>query len=237
MNKIFILHGWTYSNVNIDPLKKWDLFIKFMASKGTNPVLLRIPGLTTAIDQVWNLEEYVKWLKKITDDEKGKVILIGHSNGGRIAFSFAEKYPDKISQLVLIDSAGVYHNELPIRIKRFIFGNMAKLGKKITTSETLKILLYKLAREGDYGNALPAQRRTMLNLISTDLTGILSKIQVPTLIIWGQEDTTTPLEDGKLMHSLVKGSKLYVVKGAGHSPQFTHTKEVADLIIKELPVV
>jgi pimeloyl-ACP methyl ester carboxylesterase len=43
-------------------------------------------------------------------------VLLGHSNGGRIALAFAEKYPDKVKQLVLIDSAGIYHNEFSIRL-------------------------------------------------------------------------------------------------------------------------
>ena len=225
-SKIFILHGWTYSSAGNDSLDKWNPFIKLLTSKSIDPVLLRIPGLTKNINQVWDLEKYIEWVQKIVDKEKGKVSLLGHSNGGRIAFSSAQKYPVKMDKLILIDSAGIYHNELSIRLKRFIFKNLAKIGKKFTNSEKMKKFIYKLAREGDYKNATAVQRQTMLNLIHTDLTPILEKIKTPTLIIWGSNDKVTPLSDGQLIHRLIKNSKLSVIEDARHSPQFTHVKEV-----------
>lgn len=226
--KLFILHGWTYSSAGVDSLEKWHPFIDQLRLKGYKPFLLKIPCLTKNLTEVWNLEKYVEWLK--TEVKNEKVILIGHSNGGRISLAFAQKYPQKVSKLILIDSAGIYHNELPIRIKRFVFKNLAKLGKRITTSEKMKILLYKLAREGDYKNATPVQRQTMLNLIQTDLTDILNKTSVPTLIIWGEQDQVTPLSDGKIMHRLIKGSKMFVINDARHSPQFTHPEKVVKII-------
>lgn len=222
--KILILHGWSYSAKSADPLKKWDLFMDGLKLKGYKPTLLKIPGLTKNLKEVWNLEKYVEWLNKEVKNEK--VILVGHSNGGRISLAFTQKYPEKVKHLILIDSAGIYHNELPVRLKRFVFKSLAKIGKKFTTSETLKKFIYKLAREGDYKNATPAQRQTMLNLINTDLTSILSEIKLPTLIIWGENDKITPLSDGKIMHKLIKDSKMKIINGAKHSPQFTHTKEV-----------
>lgn len=228
MKKAYILHGWTYSSAGNDPLDKWNPFMEQLQSKKIQATLLHIPGLTKNVNEVWNLEKYVSWLKKIVN--KDKVILIGHSNGGRIALSFVEKYPDLVEKLILIDSAGIYHNELPIRFKRLVFKNLAKIGKKFTNSETLKKFIYKLAREGDYKNATVAQRQTMLNLIHTDLTPILSKIKVPALIIWGEKDSVTPLSDGKLIQKLIKNSYLNIINKARHSPQFTHPKEVVKII-------
>lgn len=230
--KILILHGWSYSVKGTDPLDKWEPFIDQLRLKGYQPTLLKIPGLTKNLTAVWNLEKYVEWLKGEVRNEK--VILVGHSNGGRISLAFAQKYPHKVSQLILIDSAGIYHNELPIRIKKFIFKKIAKIGKALTSSETLKVLLYKLAREGDYKNATPIQRQTMLNLIRTDLTNILNKISVPTLIIWGKQDKITPLSDGLIMHKLIKNSQLEVIDEARHSPQFTHPEEVVKKIHEHL---
>lgn len=233
-SKLIILHGWTYSSQGNDPLKKWDPFMEELLDKNYRPALLKIPGLTKDVNEIWNLEKYINWLKKTLEKESEKVILLGHSNGGRIAFSFSEKYPQKVSKLVLIDSAGIYHNELPIRLKKFVFKSLAKIGKKITSSEKLKIILYKLAREGDYKNATPYQRQTMLSLINTDLSKVLRKVKVPTLIIWGQDDKVTPLSDGRLIHKLIKDSKLKTIKGAHHAPQFTNPKEVAKLIYEYL---
>lgn len=220
VKKVYILHGWTSET------KKWEHFLKYLPGK-----LLKIPGLTQKITKPWTLDDYLDWLKKKLDKRQ---VLIGHSNGGRMAIAFAAKYPERVEKLILIDSAGIYHNELSTRFKRFVFKNLAKLGKKITKSETLKNLLYKLVREKDYHEATALQRRIMINLISEDLTPVLEKISVPTLLIWGEFDKTTPLSDGKLMHQKIKNSKLYVIKGARHSPQFTHPKEVVKEIYEYL---
>ena len=74
----------------------------------------------------------------------------------------------------------------------------------------------------------------MANLITTNVTNKLALIEIPTLIIWGEMDKTTPLSDGILMHQLIKDSKLAVIAGAHHSPQFTHPKEVAKKIYEYL---
>src|SRR3989344_8358125 len=224
MNKILILHGWSYST------EKWEPFLNLMSDKDLNPQLLGIPGLTEPTDRVWTLEDYVEWLKEKVGQRKA--ILIGHSNGGRLALAFALKYPERVKHLVLIDSAGIRHNELPIRFKRFVFKSLAKFGKKLTTSEAVRSFFYKLAGVSDYKEAGPEMLETMVNLISVDLRPDLHRITTPTLIIWGGEDKITPFSDAKLMYELIPNSRIHVIKGARHSPQFTHPKEVCAKIVE-----
>jgi len=231
---IFILHGWTYST------DKWRPFLDLLRQKGIKATLLKIPGLTEKSDKVWEIDDYVEWLRQKIDDQKvsnltikqfnNKFMIIGHSNGGRIALNFALKYPDKLSNLILIDSAGIYHNELIIKIKRLVFGRIAKVGKKLNSSEIFRTLLYKIIGESDYKDATPVMKQTMINLINSDKSLNLNKVSVPTLIIWGREDKTTPLSDGKLMHEQIKKSKLFIVERAKHSPMFTNPEEVAKFI-------
>lgn len=226
LKKVLILHGWTYST------EKWSPLIKALKDKGFNPELLKIPGLTEELDTTWNIDNYVSWLNQKIGNNK--VILLGHSNGGRILLAFAIKHPEKVKHLILIDSAGIYHNELPIRVKRLIFKTIARLGRKITKSESLRKTLYKLSRESDYEKASPIVKQTMVNLITFDISSFLSKVKIPTLIIWGEQDKATPLSDGKLMHKLIKGSKIFIINTARHSPQFTHVSEVVNKILEEI---
>ena len=143
-NKIFLLHGWTYST------EKWMPFLDLLKQKSLNVELLKIPGLTSPIEKPWEITDYVNWLKKIVEKEKNKVILIGHSNGGRIALCFTHKYPEKVENLILIDSAGIYHKQLPLRLKRIIFRTIAKIGKKLTSSKFAENFLYKITRVCTY---------------------------------------------------------------------------------------
>lgn len=226
LGNILVLHGWTYST------NKWGTFLNLLEKEGFKTTLLKIPGLTKKIDRPWNLDDYVEWLNKKVG--RKEAILVGHSSGGRMALAYTLKYPQKIKHLILIDSAGVCHKELFIRIKRFIFKKIAKWGKKITTSEGLRNLLYKLTGESDYKKASSVMRETMRNLMSHDLTLKLPFIKIPTLIIWGEFDNTTPIYDGKLIHQLISGSKFHIIKGAKHSPMFTHPDEVFRIIAGEL---
>ncbi len=228
--KIYILHGWAYTT------DKWQPLIEKLRKEGIEAVMLKIPGLTAPLNEVWNLDNYVGWLKEILDKENDRVILLGHSNGGRIALTFTAKYPEKVKQLILIDSAGIYHNELPIQIKRFVFGNIARVGRKFTNSQTLRKLLYKLTRESDYERANPLLRKTMQNLVRTDISDLFPHIHLPVTIIWGELDEMTSLSDGKIMHQSLKNSTFHVIRGARHSPMFTHVEEVGEIIIKVLSI-
>ena len=230
MSRAYIIHGWTYS---IDKYKKIN---NLLNSQGLKTTILKVPGLTAKIEKSWDLNDYVLWLKKIVNKEKDRVVLIGHSNGGRIAATYASIYPTNLDRLILIDCAGILHDELHAKLRLLFFSTLAKLGKKVSSSALLKNLLYKMTGENDYNNSTPNMKKTMTNLIKKDLSVSLAKITTPTLILWGEYDKVTPLNDGKIMHKLIKDSKLYIVKGAKHSPHFTHTEEVADVILKTVGI-
>lgn len=224
-SKLIILHGWTCNT------EKWGPFFKLLKQNRIEYEMLKIPGLTTPLNEVWTLDDYVSWLDKKTKSES-RITLLGHSNGGRISLAYTLKHPEKVSHLILIDSAGIYHNEISLWLKRFVFKNLSRF-KKIAYSSVLKNLLYKLAREGDYNKASANMKKTMQNLIESDLTDQMKKISAPTTIIWGENDTTTPLLDAKLMKEKIRNSRLFVIRGAKHSPQFSNPEEVVK-IIKEV---
>jgi len=58
----------------------------------------------------------------------------------------------------------------------------------------------------------------------------LGRIATPTMIIWGAEDELIPLEAGRKMNSLIKGSKLVVFEKCGHVPQ----EEMPDRVVEEI---
>jgi non-heme chloroperoxidase len=61
----------------------------------------------------------------------------------------------------------------------------------------------------------------------TDFRPDLRTIAVPTLIIHGDNDTSTPLEfTGRRTASLIRGSQLKVYKGAAHAPPITHMDQL-----------
>ena len=225
--KIFILHGWTYTT------KAWDRLVELLRSAGYEPVQLKVPGLTADSHKPWDLDSYVEWLREELRAEKD-VTLIGHSNGGRISIAYAARPDANISRLILIDAAGVVHNEVGLRLKRAVFGALAKAGRPLRSLPLVRTAFYKLIGARDYGAAPAHMRETMAKLIREDLVPIMPRITAPTLIIWGDKDTATPLSDAGIIHAEIKGSKLVVIDGCGHSPHATHPERVSQEVVSWL---
>lgn len=226
--KVFILHGWAY---NTD---KWTDLCNLLTTAGLEPVLLKIPGLSKPSNQVWDISSYINWLDEELKNEV-KPILIGHSNGGRIALAYAQKDPKRPAQVVLIDSAGVTH-DAAYSTKRKIYRLIAKIGKPLGFIPGVKKVFYKLIGGMDYYNSPPNMKKTMQNMLNADKYIDLATINLPITIIWGKNDHITPLEDAYTMVQNLPQAKLHIIEHAKHSPQFTHPKQVAELIKKAVRV-
>jgi len=151
-----------------------------------------------------------------------RIVLAAHSNGGRIALKLAtfSDIPFSVEKMILFDSAGIppkrslkYH----IKVKTY------KAGKLLLNIPVIKSIFpnamenfAKSRGSTDYAAASPVMRAAMVKAINEDFTPLLPKVQCPTLLIWGEADTATPLSDGQLMERLIPDAGLVVVRGAGH---------------------
>ena len=115
---LYIIHGWAYS---VEP---WQKTLKLLKEKGIKYKMLHVPGLTEPSEKIWTIEEYVEWANKNIPEGS---IALGHSNGGRILLNLCSKTPEKLSHLILLDSAGVYEKSK----KRDILKNSPSLRKLI----------------------------------------------------------------------------------------------------------
>lgn len=68
----------------------------------------------------------------------------------------------------------------------------------------------------DYRNSSPRMRAIMSKCVNEDLKFAMSSIKAPTLLIWGEEDTATPLSDAKTMEKLIPEAALVSFPGCGH---------------------
>ena len=68
----------------------------------------------------------------------------------------------------------------------------------------------------DYAAASPMMRQCLVKAVNEDLTHLLPGIKAPTLLVWGDRDTATPLRDGQQMEKAIPGAGLAVIPGTGH---------------------
>lgn len=232
---IVILHGWSISDANE---QKWGSCITALQQRGYRVTFLKLPGLSTVLEAPWHVAEYVSWIHQQIQDENGPFVLLGHSFGGQLAVRFTTIYPELVSELVLIDSAGIRDTSIKAVAKRTLFSFVAKVGKQFVSNDFFRQLLHKLARETDYYKADTVMRETMSNVLDDAVVTDLSLLSVPTLIIWGELDRITPIFLAHQFHAGIHHSQLVIIEGARHSPQFTHTDQVVDqidLFLKKSP--
>ncbi|MBL7159357.1 alpha/beta hydrolase [Candidatus Microgenomates bacterium] len=230
MVAIVILHGWG------SEIEKWNPFKKELEKAGFEVFLPHLPGFGQAdpSQQAWSVSDYAQWVKNKTLPEN--YFLIGHSFGGRIAIKLASENPKNLKGLILINSAGIKPKN---SLKRVFFLVLAKMGKLffdlppfLFFKDFSRKILYKLAREKDYYQAKGVMRKTMKKVIGEDLKKDLKRIKIPTLILWGERDSLTPLADGELMNRLISGSSLLIFSKANHSLPLKMPEEVAQEIVK-----
>ena len=64
--------------------------------------------------------------------------------------------------------------------------------------------------------ASPMMRSILVKVVNEDLKHVMPSINVPTLLIWGENDTATPLRDAKIMERLIPDAGLVSFPGCGH---------------------
>ena len=77
-------------------------------------------------------------------------------------------------------------------------------------------------------------KKVFKTVINEDLVSHFKDITMPTLLIWGELDTATPLSDAKIMEKEMKDAGLVVIKGAGHYSFLNNLSQVVLVINKFL---
>ena len=173
--------------------------------------------------EAWNVDAYADFFLKFMDALGiKKAALIGHSYGGRVIIKLAsrENLPFEITNIVLIDSAGILPKKTfaqKVKIRKY------KLLKGILNMKLIYALFPELiddwrSRQGsaDYRAASPMMRKCLVMAVNEDLTELLPKIRQEVLLIWGDQDTATPIRDAHIMEEKIPNCGLAVIPGTGH---------------------
>lgn len=211
---ILLLHGWGVNKESMAPVFN-------NLSKDYRVCAPDLPGFggSQEPDRSWSVADYAAFVEAfITEVELKSPLIIGHSNGGRIAIRLVGGGYRNISKLVLTGSTGI----LPKRkIEYYIRVSFFKTGKKILKLPGVGKLFGKVFNPSKYGsadykNATPMMKQTMVKLLNEDLKSFMPSITCPVLLVWGEKDTAVPVEDGRTMEKLIPDAGLVVYKNAGH---------------------
>lgn len=229
---VLILPGWGTVINTYNPLIE-------SISTYANVICLDMPGFGESDEpkESWDIDNFIEFVKEFIEVQKIKELdLIGHSNGGRIIIKLmSQKLDFKVNKIILIGSAGIVHKKT---FKQKLRVRIFKLGKKFASTKLMKKIspnmLERLQNHfgsADYRNASPIMKGTMVKLINEDVREYLPNIKVPTLLIFGENDTATPVSDAKIMEKMIPDAGLIVVNGCTHYV-FLENPGYVNLIIK-----
>ena len=185
-----------------------------------------------------------------------RVTVVGHSLGGGIAMQFAYQFPERCERMVLVSSGGLgreVHLLLraaalpgadwvlplitsrgPRGIGRVAGGLLGKVG--MAPDGDLNVLAHGFASLDNAGS-----RQAFLHTVRAviepggqrisahDRLGLAALL--PTLVVWGEEDSIIPLSHGEAAHEAMPGSRLEVFPGAGHMPHAADPQRFARILI------
>jgi pimeloyl-ACP methyl ester carboxylesterase len=208
-----VLQGWgTDRNVYINLINH--------LSKSYNVILPELPGFgaTPEPSEPWGVSDYADYVAQFCESENiHPDILLCHSLGCRIATKLL--------------SGGTMWMPSPAHI---IYTGAAGIKPKRTTAQKLRTRVFKLKKlfakpfpklteklrnrygSADYKAASPIMRQCLVKIVNEDLTPLLPLIKQEVLLIWGENDDSTPLSDGRLMEQLIPNAGLAVIRNAGH---------------------
>jgi pimeloyl-ACP methyl ester carboxylesterase len=166
----------------------------------------------------YSIGEYVEFLSQFMDSIGiDKATLCGNSMGGLIAWRTALKYPERVDRLILVDAGG-YPSErtgLPSFLKLARLPGAGRLFSLIMTRDRIRNSLesayyddskvtekavdayyYATRTKGAMHAPLARMRAGMTEIRKWE--GRIPELKLPTLIIWGNEDSWIPRKDGEL---------------------------------------
>jgi pimeloyl-ACP methyl ester carboxylesterase len=222
---VVLLHGWGDNANGLSALQK-ELAKKYRV------IAIDLPGFgaTQPPITIWGLDDYAQFvahfLQKIHVQKVAAVV--GHSNGGAIAIRGTARHILKPEKLVLLASAGIREQG---GLKKLGFKALAKGGKAATVwlpgeqRQKLRQKLYKSA--GSDMLIVPELQETFKKTVAQDVQSDAAQLALPVLMIYGEQDSATPVWYGQRYHELMSDSTLEILPNAGH---FVHLDRPADVV-------
>ena len=191
----------------------------------------------TISDQAKRLHTFVE-AKNLTG-----IYLFGHSMGGAIALRYTGNHEETLKALILIDAMGLEKTKSD-GVKLVERSDKNPL-YDVCTEERLETLLSYSLHKPPYTPDIikeallqeKCERRDLEKILYEDmykdvccLNDIAKKIHIPTLILWGEKDRMTHIDNATLFHDTIKNSKLVILKEIGHVPILEAPEQTADAV-------
>jgi 3-oxoadipate enol-lactonase len=239
---VVFLHGFPFNHAMwLEQLQAINGFCRAVAYD------IKGHGMSDVGDGLYSVEAHVDDLLALLDAlHIEKTVIVGLSMGGYITLRALERNPERFCAAVLCDTRSEADTDKG-REGRFAGVKTVKReGSGVFADNFVKAIFSEssLSRRPEAVKKIHqiiestpplSIAGTLLALASrTDTTASLERIQIPALILVGENDVVTPVEAARKMHERIRGSELHIIPGAGHmsnleNPEVFNEKLVAFL--------
>jgi pimeloyl-ACP methyl ester carboxylesterase len=233
---LLLVHGFTASTYS------WHKVTLALAERGFHVIAVDLLGFGFSGKPKWfdyTITSQARMIARFLNRLGiGKATLVGCSYGGAVAATVALDYPEFVEKLILVDA--VSNDDVKKRTvfrlaglpgigevvsafltdsRRFsrmrMHDTLAKDNHHLITNERVEAIIRPLSAADAHNSVLQTLRHWEANRIEEDA----HLINHQTLLIWGEEDTVIPIENGQKLHQSILNSRMVVFRNCGHVPQ------------------
>lgn len=223
---LMLLHGLFGALSNFKDL------IDYFSKRNTVVVpMLPLFDLDLLHTSVGGLEKHVQ--KFIEFKNYQNIHLLGNSLGGHVALVHVLKHPERIKSLILTGSSGLFENGMGDTYPKR--GDYEYIRKKTEVTFFDPAMATKELVDEVYD--IVNQRLKVIKVLALAKSAIrnnlgdeLKEINLPTLLIWGNNDTITPPFVGKEFNRLIPHSELHFIDKCGHAPMMERPNEFNEIL-------
>jgi pimeloyl-ACP methyl ester carboxylesterase len=191
---------------------------------GEDALALDLPGFGGASpppERAVGAAGYAELVAPALDVCAGRVLVLGHSFGGRVAVNLAAQRPERVAALVLtgvprlIAPARVTSPSTRYRVVRWLHRH------GVVGDERMEALRRRRGSD-DYRNATGIMRDVLVIAVNEHYEDVLPLVTCPVELVWGDDDTAAPLTVAEgAVSRFGAGATLTIVPGAGHLTPLT----------------
>lgn len=229
---IILLHG-LFGN-----LSNWEHVLKAFGDEYKIFVpILPLDSIDLKKANVDDLAEFVKNFVIDVVKDNNVYCLIGNSLGGHLALLCVIKRLFNIEKIVLTGSSGLFEKKISVPVfkrhsKDFIrsVAQQTFFDKNLFTDKYLDDVFNLIQDNAKTLRLLYISRSSQKNRLDDQI----SFIDIPTLLIWGQNDSITPPESALQFHNAIPKSELFFIEKCGHAPMWEQPQKFNELLKKFL---
>ena len=218
--QILLLHGWGCTIEHFRPI-----IDELKDSCRLTALDFPAHGTSSNPPEPWDVHDFARMTAELIEKLGiAPLHIVAHSFGARIAICLSAERPELVRRMILTGAAGIRPEQTDAgkkksaayqrgkQLAQFI-GRLPGLQK---TADDLRAKLVQKYGSADYAALSPEMRATFSKIVSEDLSPLLPKIKAETLLVFGSNDTSTPLWMGQKMEKEIPDAGLVVFEGRTH---------------------